>query len=69
MPTVKGQMTQARGDPPPLFSYGMKKSLKNEVEAMLKERDLAINALKENLCAAQNRLKKNGRSESKRVEV
>ena len=25
---------------------------------MLKERDLAINALKENLCTAQNRMKK-----------
>ena len=30
----------------------MKKSPNNEVETMLKERDLALNALKENLCAA-----------------
>ena len=54
---------------PPLLSYGMNKSPNNELAAMLKKRDLAINALNENLCAAQNRMKKNGRSESERIEV
>ncbi|TYK14722.1 Transposon Ty3-G Gag-Pol polyprotein [Cucumis melo var. makuwa] len=44
--------------PPPLLSYGDRKTLNNEVESMLKERDLAINALKENLCLAQNWMKK-----------
>ena len=44
--------------PPPLLSYGWKKSPNNDVEVMLKERDLAINALKRNLCIAQNRMKK-----------
>ena len=44
--------------PPPLLSYGWKQSPNNDVEVMLKERDLALNALKENLCIAQNRMKK-----------
>lgn len=44
--------------PPPLISYGDRKSSNNEVELMLKERDLAINALKENLSVAQNRMMK-----------
>ena len=44
--------------PPPLLSYGWKQSPNNDVEVMLKERDLALNALEENLCIAQNRMKK-----------
>ncbi|TYK05580.1 Retrotransposable element Tf2 [Cucumis melo var. makuwa] len=44
--------------PPPLLSYGDKKTTNNEVELMLKERDSALNALKENLTLAQNRMKK-----------
>ncbi|KAL0546148.1 hypothetical protein IC582_016054 [Cucumis melo] len=44
--------------PPPLLSYGEYKTSNNEVELLLKERDLAINALKENLHVAQNRMKK-----------
>ncbi|KAL0560863.1 hypothetical protein IC582_001277 [Cucumis melo] len=44
--------------PPPLISYGDKKTPNDEVETMLKERDLAISALKENLTIAQNRMKK-----------
>ncbi|KAA0065939.1 putative polyprotein [Cucumis melo var. makuwa] len=44
--------------PPPLLSYGDRKTLNNEVESMLKARDIAINALKENLYVAQNRMKK-----------
>lgn len=44
--------------PPPILSYSMKKSPNNEVEKMLKERDLALNALKENLYSTQNRMKK-----------
>lgn len=44
--------------PPPLLSHGDKKKAHNdEVELMLKERDLAINALKENLYEAQNTMK------------
>ena len=43
---------------PPLLSYGHKQTPNNEVEIMLKERDLALNALKENLCLAHNRMKK-----------
>ena len=44
--------------PPPLISYGNRKTPNNEVELILKERDLALNALKENLTGAQNRMKK-----------
>ncbi|KAA0062471.1 Transposon Ty3-G Gag-Pol polyprotein [Cucumis melo var. makuwa] len=44
--------------PPPLISYREKKTPNNEVEVLLKERDLAISALKENLTIAQNRMKK-----------
>ena len=47
-----------RRQPPPLLSYGNKKTLNDEVESMLKERDLALNALKENLSIAQNGMKK-----------
>ena len=53
--------------PPPLISYGSKKTLNDEVEAMLKERDLALNALKENLSIAQNRMKK--MADTKRREL
>lgn len=45
-------------EPPPLLSYGDRKTLNIEVESMLKTRDLAINALKENPCVAQNQMKK-----------
>jgi len=41
-----------RRPPPPLLSYGYKKTPNNEVDTLLKERDLAINALKEHLCVA-----------------
>ena len=44
--------------PPPLLSYGDQKTPNNEVETILKERDMAISALKENLCLAHNRMKK-----------
>ena len=44
--------------PPPILSYGTRKTQNDEVEIMLKERDLALNALKENLHLAQNRMKK-----------
>ena len=44
--------------PPPLLSYGERKTPNNEEESLLKARDLAINTLKENLCVAQNRMKK-----------
>ncbi|KAL4018114.1 hypothetical protein IC575_021704 [Cucumis melo] len=44
--------------PPPLLSYGDKKTTNNEVEVLLKERDSALSALKENLTLAQNRMKK-----------
>ena len=37
--------------PPPLLSYDFKRSLTNEVETMLKERDSTLSALKKNLCA------------------
>ncbi|TYK03741.1 ty3-gypsy retrotransposon protein [Cucumis melo var. makuwa] len=53
--------------PPPLISYGEKKTPNNEVEILLKERDLAISALKENLTIAQNRMKKF--ADSKRREL
>ncbi|KAA0057186.1 Transposon Ty3-G Gag-Pol polyprotein [Cucumis melo var. makuwa] len=53
--------------PPPLISYGDKKTPNDEVETMLKERDLAISALKENLTIAQNRMKKF--ADSKRREL
>ncbi|TYK15071.1 Ty3/gypsy retrotransposon protein [Cucumis melo var. makuwa] len=53
--------------PPPLISYGDKKTPNDEVEALLKERDLAISALKENLTIAQNRMKKF--ADSKRREL
>ena len=43
--------------PPSLF-YRHKKATNNEVESLLKEIDLAINALKENLCVAYNQMKK-----------
>ncbi|TYK16028.1 uncharacterized protein E5676_scaffold32G00230 [Cucumis melo var. makuwa] len=52
---------------PPLISYGDKKTPNDEVETMLKERDLAISALKENLTIAQNRMKKF--ADSKRREL
>ncbi|KAL0539505.1 hypothetical protein IC582_023720 [Cucumis melo] len=44
--------------PPPLVRYGDIKSNNNSVEQLLKERDLVISALKENLRMAQNRMKK-----------
>ena len=44
-------------DNPPI-SYGNNKTPHNEVEQMLKERDLALNALKENLNIARNQMKK-----------
>ena len=44
--------------PPPLLSYGHKKTPNNEVEALLKERDLALSALKEHLYTNQNIMKK-----------
>lgn len=44
--------TVYRRPPPPLLSYGYKKTPNNEVDTLLKERDLAINALKEHLCVA-----------------
>lgn len=44
--------------PPPLVSYRDRKSSNNEVEQMLKERELTINALKENLSVAENRMNK-----------
>ncbi|KAL4019190.1 hypothetical protein IC575_022834 [Cucumis melo] len=44
--------------PPPLLSYEDKKTTNNEVEILLKERDSALSALKENLTLAQNRMKK-----------
>ncbi|KAL0540054.1 hypothetical protein IC582_024282 [Cucumis melo] len=53
--------------PPPLISYGDKKTPNDEVETMLKERDLAISALKENLTIAQNIMKKF--ADSKRREL
>ncbi|KAL4012834.1 hypothetical protein IC575_029949 [Cucumis melo] len=53
--------------PPPLISYGHQKIPNNEVKAMLNERDLALNALKENLGNAQNRMKK--MAEQKRREL
>ena len=44
--------------PPPLISYGDRKTANNSAEELLKERDLVISALKENLVVAQNRMKK-----------
>ncbi|TYK26803.1 disease resistance protein [Cucumis melo var. makuwa] len=44
--------------PPPLVHYRDRKSNNNSVEQLLKERDLVINALKENLLIAQNKMKK-----------
>ncbi|TYK05651.1 Retrotransposable element Tf2 [Cucumis melo var. makuwa] len=44
--------------PPPLVRYGDIKSNNNSVEQLLKERDLVISALKENLIMTQNRMKK-----------
>ncbi|TYK23013.1 disease resistance protein [Cucumis melo var. makuwa] len=44
--------------PPPLVRYRDRKSNNNSVEQLLKERDLVISALKENLLIAQNRMKK-----------
>ncbi|KAA0033720.1 hypothetical protein IC582_013177 [Cucumis melo] len=44
--------------PPPLVRYKDRKSNNNSVEQLLKERDLVISALKENLLIAQNRMKK-----------
>ena len=44
--------------PPPLILYGDRKTNNNSEEQLLKERDLVISALKENLLTAQNRLKK-----------
>lgn len=44
--------------PPPCYLYGHQKTPNSKVEFMLKERGLAINALKENSCIAQNRMEK-----------
>ena len=44
--------------PPPLILYGDRKTNNNSEEQLLKERDLVISALKENLLTAQNRMKK-----------
>ncbi|TYK28159.1 uncharacterized protein E5676_scaffold289G00730 [Cucumis melo var. makuwa] len=44
--------------PPPPVILWIPKDPNNEVESMLKERDLAINALKENLFLARSRMKK-----------
>lgn len=47
------------GRPPPtILSYGEKKTTNDTVEQQLLARDLALNALKENLIIAQNRMKK-----------
>lgn len=56
--TTPFQTVYGRPQPHPLLSYGHQKTPNNEVESMLKEKDLAINALKENLCLAQNKMKK-----------
>ncbi|KAA0067576.1 disease resistance protein [Cucumis melo var. makuwa] len=53
--------------PPPLLSYGHQQTPNNELETMLKERDLALNAIKENLCTAQNGRKK--MADQKRIEL
>ena len=44
--------------PPPIISYGERKTVNNSADKLLMERDLIINALKENLVVAQNRMKK-----------
>ena len=44
--------------PPSLRSYGHRKLANNSVEQLLMERELVVNALKENLVIAQNRKKK-----------
>ena len=44
--------------PPPLLSYGHKKTANNEVETLLQERDLALSALKEHLYTVHNIMKK-----------
>ncbi|KAA0056274.1 transposon Tf2-1 polyprotein isoform X1 [Cucumis melo var. makuwa] len=44
--------------PPPLLSYGERKTTNNEVESLSEAKDLAISALKENLQVAQNQMKK-----------
>ena len=47
------------GRPPPwLISYGDRKTKNNSVDQLLKDRDMGINALKENLVIAQNWMKK-----------
>ena len=47
------------GRPPPLLiSFGNRKTPNNSAEQLLQERNLIINALKENLVIAQNRMKK-----------
>lgn len=46
----------AQKTPPPLISYRERKST-NSREQMLKDRDMIISALKENLAIAQNRMK------------
>ncbi|KAA0040486.1 Retrotransposable element Tf2 [Cucumis melo var. makuwa] len=55
--------------PPPLLSYGDRKTLNNEVESSLKARDLAINALKQNLFVAQNRMKKMANLKRKELKL
>ncbi|KAL4018588.1 hypothetical protein IC575_022188 [Cucumis melo] len=60
------QMVYGR-PPPPLLSYGHQQTPNNELETMLKERDLALNAIKENLCTAQNGRKK--MADQKRIEL
>lgn len=44
--------------PPPLISFGDRKTPNNSAEQLLQERDLIINTLKENLVIAKNRMKK-----------
>lgn len=47
------------GCPPPLLVlYGDRKTTNNSIEQLLKERDLVISALKENLVVAHNQMKK-----------
>lgn len=44
--------------PPPILSYGEKKTSNNSVDQLLQERDQTFNAFKENLAIALNRMKK-----------
>ncbi|TYK17994.1 Transposon Ty3-G Gag-Pol polyprotein [Cucumis melo var. makuwa] len=59
-PQTDGQTERAvyGRPPPPLLSYKDRKTPNNEVESLLKARNLAINALKEKLFVAQNRMTK-----------